>query len=192
MGVCFCESSKKHQNIIEPGLKKNNGPAYIKCTYDIKDYNFTQILNYRGEKTINKEIESKIKILNGNTKEPLVFKKKFNKIGMNTIIFIVEEKLVNMSYLFNKCKSLKKVEFFSFETIQCTNMRAMFQLCEELEYLDLSNFITSNVTDMGWMFYGCNKLKEIKGINKFITNKVTIMNSMFLECKEFKYLDLSN
>ena len=185
MGVCDCISANNnqalnnHQAMNNSTLKNNKGKSYIKCTYDIKDFNMTQILNYRGETYINEEIETKIKILNGAKTEPLVFQKKFNKLGLNTIIFIVEKNLVNMSYLFNKCKSLKKIEFISFETIQCTNMNTMFQLCEELEYLDLSYFDTSNVTNMEWMFYGCSKLKIIKGINNFKTMNVTYMKCMF-------------
>ena len=101
----------KQSNLI---LKINKKSPYIKCTYDIKDNNLVQIANDRGEKYINEEIISKIKILNDNKIEPLVFQKKFNKIGMNTIIFIIEENLKNMDYLFNKCISLKKVEFFFF------------------------------------------------------------------------------
>ena len=39
-----------------------------------------------------------------------------------------------MNYLFNKCKTLKRVEFFNFDTSQATQMAAMFQECNELEY----------------------------------------------------------
>ena len=52
---------------------------------------------------------------------------------------MIEEKLNDMSYLFDKCSSLKKVKFFF------TRIGAMFQLCEELEYIDLSCYNTSNV-----------------------------------------------
>ena len=72
---------------------------------------------------------------------------------MNTIIFLCEQKLKNMSFMLNSCFTLKKIEFISFDTSQVTNVTAMFQLCNKLEYIDLSNFNTSNVTDMGNMFY---------------------------------------
>ena len=126
--------------------------AYIKCIYDIKDYNETQIINFRGESTINEEIELNVKIWNDEKAEKLIFKKKFSKLGINVIYFIIEENLTNMSFMFNKCTSLRKINFINFEKIQVTNLTAIFQLCEELEYLDLSNFNTSNVTDMGSMF----------------------------------------
>ena len=134
--------------------------SLIKCIYDIKDNNIThQIINNRGEKTVNEEIESKIKILNGNQKEKLIFQKKFDKMGMNEITFIVEEKLNNMSFMFNDCSSLKEIYFINFETIKATSMSAMFQKCNEIENLDLSNFNTSNVTDMKVMFSRCHKSK---------------------------------
>ena len=49
--------------------KFNEKISYIKCIYDIKDYNEAQIINFRGEKDINEEIESKVKIWNGEKAE---------------------------------------------------------------------------------------------------------------------------
>ena len=119
-------------------------------------------------------------------------KKKFEKLGINVIYFIIEENLNNMSFMFNECSSLKEINFVNIETIQVTKMKVIFQLCTELERLDLSNFNTSNVTDMGWMFNECHKLKEIKGINNFITINATNMEGMFADCNELVNLDLSN
>ena len=116
---------------------------------------------------VNNEIESKIKILNGNKKENLVFKKKFDNLGINVVNFIIEGELNDMSYMFNNCSSLIQVVFNSIDTRKVNNMQAMFYECRELEYLDLSNFDTSNVTLMSFMFHRCHKLKEIIGINKF-------------------------
>ena len=134
--------------------KYGKGISYIECIYDIKDSNETQIINDRGKTYINEEIGRKIKILNGNRKENLIFKKRFNKLGINTINFIIEEKLNDMSYMFNKCSSLKRINFFSVETVQVTKMRALFQFCSELEYLDLTSFNISNVNDLEGIFFG--------------------------------------
>ena len=84
-----------------------------------------------------------------------------------------------MSFMFNKCSSLKEIYFINVDTIQVINLSAIFQNCNELEYLDLSIFNTSNVKYMGWMFNECHKLKEIKGINNFNTSKVTNMRVNF-------------
>ena len=97
----------------------------FRCTYEIKNYADTQIINDRDKEdlyNINAEIRAKIKILNGKKKEPLIFKKRFNKLGLNTIDFIIEGKLTNTSFMFNNCSSLKKIEFLSFDTSQVVNM----------------------------------------------------------------------
>ena len=59
-----------------------NQISYIKCIYEINDYNYNQIINNTDGLEINKEVESKIKILNNGRKEKLIFKKKFDKIGI--------------------------------------------------------------------------------------------------------------
>ena len=207
MGICdSCGNVNKPQNTnsenpnlnIRNNVTNNNLSTIDKnisftCIYDVKDINDDiQIINNTNGSYINEEIQSKIKILNNGQKEKLVLKKKFERKGKNSIHFIIEGKLNNMSYMFNQCSSLKYIYFISFETDQVINMKAMFQECNELEYLDLSNFNTINVTDMSWMFNNCHKLKEIKGINNFNTIKVTKMNSMFNMCYELEYLDLSN
>ena len=169
-----------------------NQISYIKCFYEISDYNYHQIINNTDGSELNKEIESKIKILNNGKKEKIIFKKKFNKTGMNTIYFVVEGKLNDMSFLFNNCLSLKEINFISVETDKVNNMKAMFQSCQKLENLNLSNFNTSKVTNMARMFSNCIKLKQIKGIENFNTNKVVNMKEMFQSCNELEYLDLSN
>jgi len=103
-----------------------NEEISFRCTYLIKVNDETQIINNRGKVEINEEIESKIKILNGNKKEALIFKKQFNSIGLKIVDFIIEGKLTNMSYMFNSCSSLKKVEFFSVDTTQVTSLKLCF------------------------------------------------------------------
>ena len=105
------------KDIVKESQKKS---MLIKCIYEIEDYNEIQIINNGTENFINEEILQKIKILNGNQKEKLILKKKFDKIGMNTIVFICEEILTNMDFLFYLCSSLKRVEFISFDTSQVT------------------------------------------------------------------------
>ena len=186
MGVCISCYNK-----IRSTKKRVTPDPYIKCIYEIKDNNYTQIINNTGDYT-NKEIEKKIKILNGDKKEKLIFKKKFDKIGINTITFVVEKKIKNMDYIFKDCNTLKEIELFYFNTSKVTDMREMFHGCTELEKVNFYNFNISNVTDMFGMFEGCFKLKQINGINNFNTNKVSILTGMFDECKELEYLNLSS
>ena len=163
--------------------KNTKNKISFKCIYDIKDFNYTQIINNQYEYLVNEEIEQKIKIINNNKKENIVFQKRFDKLGINEIDFIIEENLSNMCFMFNNCTSLKKIKFISIDTSKVTDMSRMFLMCQELEYIDLSNFDTSNVTNMEGMFAACIKLKEIKGLNKLNTTKVSTMSVMFLFCK---------
>ena len=189
MGICDSMNNSS-------SFSNNNGNNQVsfRCFYDIKNINEEmQIINDTDNyNNINNEIKSKIKILNGNKKEEIIFLKKFNKIGINTIDFIIEGKLTNMSNIFSYCKSLIKIEFISIDTSNVNNMSKMFYFCESLEYLDLSNFDTSNVRNMWNMFSVCSKLKEIKGINNFDTSNVGNMEGMFFGCESLEYLDLSN
>ena len=109
------KSNKSKQPNLNPSIKTpvtkqhhKKELMFIKCTYEIIDNSLIQIINYRGESEINEEIEKKMKILNNKKKENLIYQKQFGKLGMNTIIFVCEEKLSNMSFMFNNCSTLKK------------------------------------------------------------------------------------
>ena len=184
--------NKNYSSSISNDNNGNNQVSF-RCFYDIKDINESiNIINDSYDKYKNKEIESRIKILNRNKKKELTFWKRFKKIGINTVDFFIEGKLTNICFIFYYCKSLIKIEFISIDTSEVKNMNYMFKECKSLEYIDLSNFNTSNAETMRDMFYGCSKLKEIKGINNINTSKVKSMNGMFEGCKSLEYLDLSN
>ena len=91
-----------------------NKISFMKCTYEITDNSYTQIINNTDGSEVNKEIEAKIKILNNGKEENLIFKKKFDRIGINTIYFGIREKLKDMSFLFTNCITLKEIRFISF------------------------------------------------------------------------------
>ena len=119
MGVGNCCHYTKTDDEIGTNKIDNKNKGMIICTYDIKEENADiQIINDRYENFINEEIELKIKILNGKKIEKLNFKKQFKKAGINTIIFIAEEKLNKMNFIFHNCSSLKEIKFKSFETSQ--------------------------------------------------------------------------
>ena len=136
---------EKISDVSQPIEENQKAISYIRCIYKIKDHNETQIINYRSENHVNEDIGKKIKILNGDKKEELIFKKKFDNLGINTIDFIVEEKLTNLSYLFSKCSSLIEVKFISFETDQVNKMRKMFSECNKLKLIKLETKIINKI-----------------------------------------------
>jgi len=128
----LCENCNKNKVNLP---KLNKGELLIKCTYEIKDFNETQIMNGLSVSRRNLDIESKIKIWNNYQREKFIFKKKFNKLGENAIVFIIEKRLNDMSFMFSDCSSLKKIEFKSLSIPEVTNMIGIFNQCNELEYI---------------------------------------------------------
>ena len=81
-----------------------------------------------------------------------IYKIKLN--GVNNII--------DMSYMFYKCKNLISVPIISLmNTSNIINMSRLFEGCELLESLpDISNWDIGKVTDIRGMFYNCKNLKK--------------------------------
>ena len=124
MGIC-----ESMNNSSSFSYNNGNNKVSFRCFYDVKNINEKiRIINN------NKEIESKIKILKGSIKEELILTKKFDKIGINTINFIIEGKITDMSRIFSFCKPLIKIEFISIDTSRVKDMNSMFSYCESLEY----------------------------------------------------------
>ena len=120
-------------SIVKP---KEKDKMLIKCTYDIKENNFTQLINFRGKNSVNNDILNYLKVLNGDKKENLIFGRFFDNIGIHTITYICEIKFRNLSFMFRECSNQKKIEFITCDTSEVTNMEEMFVECKELEYLD--------------------------------------------------------
>ena len=127
-------------------------------------------------------LSSNYQIKNNNTNKLLEIKLKINN------------KMTDMSYMFNNCSSLSYLNDFSnWNTNTITNMSNMFNYCKTLKNIpDISKWDTSNVTDMSYMFANCKSLKSIPNISKWNINKKAIMNDMFLNCETlFLLFDIS-
>ena len=121
MGIC---ETKNNSPSISDNNKRNS--QSFRCFYDIKDiYQEIDIIN----KHIDEELKSKIKILNDNKEEEIVFTKIFKKIGINTIDFIIEGKLTNIRDIFSGCIKLIKIEFISIDISKVKDMNSMFYCC---------------------------------------------------------------
>lgn len=101
-----------------------------------------------------------------------------------------ENKITNMSYMFNACRKLATLDISNLETSSVTNMSYMFNECNALTSIDVSKFDTKNVTTMEKMFYNCKVLNNIVGINNFDTTKVTDMDYMFYGCASLENVDI--
>jgi len=99
--------------------------------------------------------------------------------------------VTNMSHMFDGCSSLKELNLNKFDTDKVIDMSFMFGKCLSLKELNLNNFNTKNVTNMSFMFDGCSSLNELN-LNNFNTDNVTDMSYMFDGCSSLKELNLSN
>lgn len=108
-------------------------------------------------------------LFNDSTEDPSyrAFNEYFNKYGVSSAN--IKElnlgtwntsRVVDMSNMFHRCKSLKKVNL-SFDTSKVTHMNSMFSGCESIVELDLSSFDTSNVLAMEYMFCLCKSLTDL-------------------------------
>ena len=88
-------------------------------------------------------------------------------------------KVEDMSWMFEGCKELTKVELPHTEKV--VNMGSMFDGCTSLKEVSLPH--TENVTYMGWMFYGCEKLIKVELSS---IENVVDMSSMFKYCEKLE------
>ena len=117
-----------------------------------------------------------------------------------TIQLTMNNKITDLSYMFNGCSSLTSINISSnWNTKNITNMKWMFFGCNSLESLpDISNWDISNVTDIQFMFAGCKSLKNLPDISKWNTKNILNMSGLFSECSSLKSLpdiskwDISN
>ena len=99
--------------------------------------------------------------------------------------------LKKMSQTFSNCWSLTSLNFNGFNTSSVITFMGMFNNCSSLKSIDLSSFDTSQVTIFNSMFYFCSSLTSIN-LSSFRTSKAFTMDRMFFECNKLKSLDLSN
>jgi len=200
--------------------KKGETEIFLIHDYNknITDLDEDEIKEYLEARDINKKLFNKyidlyvndIKIefhykLKVNNWKEIKVKIKFKKNLINTsfmfygcsslksidLSLLDASKVTNMSNMFSLCSSMKSIDLSSFNTNSATNMRRMFYNCESLESLDLSSFNTINVTNMESMFFFCFSLISID-LSSFNTNNVTNMSNMFSLCSSLKSIDLSS
>ena len=98
------------------------------------------------------------------------------------------EYMTDMSYMFAKCKDLKKVIATKTYMRNVENMRSMFEGCSNLEELsDTSHWNLENVKTLRGLFYLCKNLKKIPGIDKWNPTNLQggdSCNEMFYGCSQ--------
>ena len=116
----------------------------------------------------------------------------FPESGDHTLYALIDmNKCYTLGGLFNGNKNLISIEFSPlFNTERINEMNFMFQNCKSLTSVDVSNLNTKNVAFMEYMFSGCSSLKTLD-VRNFNTENVEKMNSVFQGCSSLESIDLS-
>ena len=145
-----------------------NNKYKCKIIYNNEEYELTRYFN-----DINNQYKNQ---------DPFTFKLK----GINNI--------TDMSFMFDKCKSLSSIPDISkWNTSKVNNMSFMFSECISLSSLpDISKWDTSNVNNMTYMFYYCKLLSSLPDISKWNISNVNDISRMFHDCERLSsFPDLS-
>ena len=105
-------------------------------------------------------------------------------------ILTKENKITDMSEMFQNCNQVTELDLTGFYTSNVTKMNKMFNKCNMLEYVNVSTFDTAKVTTMEVMFGNADgtnnrKLKTLD-ISSFHTDSLTNVVDMFLRCVELE------
>ena len=159
MDMIYIIQKNKSIHIFCGKFVKNYGEK-CKIIYNKKKYNLTE---HFPVSDISKENQKKGEI----------------KITLEGIDYITD-----MSYMFSKCKNLKKVIATGTDMSNVKYMKLTFEWCENLEELsNTSKWNLENVESLKGLFYKCTKLKKIPGIGKWDPVKLKDCEEMFLGCE---------
>ena len=129
-------------------------------------------INLFGDYFVNNNISNCYLIIDDEIiklKKHLILDQNQKKIQTIEIKLIESYPIIDMSYMFYDCSSLKCFEFISNWFAQnVINMSFMFYNCKSLEYIPYGfRFDTKKVTDLSCIFYNCNLLKSLPVITRW-------------------------
>jgi len=135
-----------------------------------------------GDKFVKNNKNNIELIINGN-KNDLINKYKLQK-GENSIKMIIKNKITNLEYMFEYCKSLNNIEELGYlDTKDVNNFSYMFFGCSSLSDIKgLENWNVSNGKDFSNMFRGCSLLSNIKGLENWDVSNGNNFSAMFCGC----------
>ena len=100
--------------------------------------------------------------------------------------------VINMSYMFSRCKNLKNIiGIENLDVSKLENADSMFFYCENLVELDLTNWNPILLKTAWNMFSYCSNLKIIKNVENWQLPNIHDAAYMFYKCTKLD-VDLSN
>ena len=71
-------------------------------------------------------------------------------------------------------------------------MSYTFNNCINLKKINLTSLDTSNLENMEFLFAGCQNLVDIIGLQEINTNSLKVATGMFLDCTNLQFVDISS
>ena len=170
----------KNKNTKKKTIKKGI-PKKIKIENNNNDNIIKNFISDINEITIRYNIN--------NDKKIKIFGKAFVENNKDKCHIMIDGNKIDLCEYIDLSKDFKKQEILELKLIgiqKVINMSYMFYCCSSLKDLsDISEWNTQNVTDMSEMFYYCSSLISLPDISKWDTQNVTNMNYMFCHCDSF-------
>ena len=112
------------------------------------------------------------------------------KRGENKITIIINNKLTNLSYMFQNCHSLQNIDELKYlDTSEVTNYENMFHYCNSLSDIrSLQYWNVSKGTNFKGMFSNCKSLYDISPLQNWNVSNATNMAEMFSFCRSLANL----
>ena len=102
-------------------------------------------------------------------------------------IFCKDNKIEDISMLFNGCKNLIKVDKLSeWQAPKLKKMEYLFDRCEKIADINLGTFNTEQVKSMCGLFNGCSSLTKINAKKIWETSNLEDISIMFQGCSSLK------
>ena len=145
---------------------------------------FKEEYNIFGEQFVENNKDNIELIINGE-KSKLINNYKLKK-GNNIIKMVIKKnnKLINLSNMFNWCESLKDIRGLKNLDVKfAKDLSYMFYGCSSLSDIKpLENWNVSNCNDFSGMFCGCSNLVDIKPLENWNVSNGNYFSYMFSGC----------
>ena len=167
---------------------ENIDPNSLASLFDQNNNSNLSVVNEIYHNDSNKKSKSKLSSSSFSSlkRKIITFNTGLSQINPldNSLSYLVNSKVTNMSGMFYNCKALKELPDISkWNTSNVIYIDSIFYGCESLMSLpDISKWNISNVIDMDSMFYRCESLISLSDISKWNISNVTEMGSMFFGC----------
>ena len=173
----FIQNNNNNIGIIENQLYENKNK--INLVYFAKE---KAIYNIFGKEFVVKNKNNIELIING--KQNSLVNSYELKNGDNVITLIIKNKLINLSYMFYECYSLKNIDSLKYLDVKnVKNFSYMFYGCSLLSKItSLQNWNISNGNNLSCIFSGCSSLSDITSLQNWNVSNCKDFSYMFCQC----------